>query len=80
MSIKGDFVWMNELLYVYHTVYPLLFSPLLLLIPLSSTVAASSLSYLTSSSSTSLSRRHYQLKGKVGKVSDGYILIKDVRG
>lgn len=37
VSIKGDFVyeWMNELLYVYHTVYPLFFSPLLFLIPLS---------------------------------------------
>lgn len=47
---------------------------------LSSTVAASSISYSTSSSSTSLSRRHYQLKGIVGKVSEGYILIRDVRG
>lgn len=31
VSIKGDFVyeWMNELLYVYHTVYPLFFSSFL---------------------------------------------------
>lgn len=28
VSIKGNFVWMNELLYVYHAVYPLLFSSL----------------------------------------------------
>lgn len=55
-------------------------SPLLFLVTLLSTVAASSISYSTSSSSTSLSRRHYQMKSKVGKVSEGNILVGDVRG
>lgn len=81
MSIDGDFVYegMNELLYVYHAVYSLLFSSLSHChIFTDCCCILNLLSHIILFHITV--KKTLSAEGKVGKVSDGYILIRDIRG